>query len=237
MGIQSQGALLYKSSEINLDNIVYLIEQRHAERRRQLMTPRVRPTVTMDASLLGYKQLGTSLHPSDGVYLICNALANRSVDVIIVCDPPTRHHSKRAHHQRVGRKEKDRLQLMLYRMELSCAGDNPEEIQRITDEIRKLERAESQTCLPSNFLSRLKELVSKYESHGKGEIMINIAPFQADPSIADVAVRGGCEAIFSGDSDFAMYVGPGGRRQSKYKAIHYLVLHRGHRTNSCCKGD
>ena len=52
---------------------------------------------------------------------------------------------------------------------------------------------------------QLEELVLKYESHGKGEISISIAPFQADPSIADVAIRGVCEAIFSGDSDFAMY--------------------------------
>ena len=39
---------------------------------------------------------------------------------------------------------------------------------------------------------------------------MDIAPFQADPSIADVAIRGECEAILSGDSDFSMYVGPGG---------------------------
>ncbi len=34
--------------------------------------------------------------------------------------------------------------------------------------------------------------------------------FQANPSIAYIAIEGGCEAILSGDSDFAMYVGPGG---------------------------
>ncbi len=37
-----------------------------------------------------------------------------------------------------------------------------------------------------------------------------IVPFQADPSIADAAIRGGCEAIISGNSNFAMYIGPGG---------------------------
>ncbi len=40
--------------------------------------------------------------------------------------------------------------------------------------------------------------------------MIDIAPFQGEPSIADVAIRGGCEAILSGDSDFSMYVRSGG---------------------------
>ena len=56
--------------------------------------------------------------------------------------------------------------------------------------------AESRTSLPAEA--------------GKGEITMETAPFQADPSIADVAIRGGCEAIISGDSDFAMYVGTGG---------------------------
>jgi hypothetical protein len=210
MGIQSQASLLFKSKEIEFDNIVYIIEHRHAERRRQQIISRARPTVTIDASLIGYKYLGTSLHPSDGVFFICSALANRNIDVLIMCDPPTRHHSKRAHHQRVGKKEKDRLKLMLCRLELSCAGDDAERIRQITDEIRKLEKGESRSSLPANFVSRLHELVSKYESHGKGEITAEVAPFQADPSIADIALRGGCEAILSGDSDFAMYVGPGG---------------------------
>lgn len=34
MGIQSQGALLFKSKEIVMNDIIYLLEQLHAERRR-----------------------------------------------------------------------------------------------------------------------------------------------------------------------------------------------------------
>ena len=40
-----------------------------------------------------------------------------------------------------------------------------------------------------------------------------IAPFQADPCISEVAHRGECEAIMSGDTDFVVYVGPGGPDQ------------------------
>jgi hypothetical protein len=69
---------------------------------------------------------------------------------------------------------------------------------------------ESRAFLPDSFVPRLQTLVSTYENHGKGEILVVIAPFQADPSMADVGISDGCEAIFSGDSDFAMYVGPGG---------------------------
>jgi hypothetical protein len=210
MSIQSQAALLFKSKEISLDDIVYLLEQQHAERRRSALTTRVRPKVTVDASLLAYKHLGTSLHPSDSVLIISTALANCKVDVFIICDPPTRHHSKRAHHQRVGEKETSKLQLILCRMELSRLGGDLEKAQKLTNTIQKLEKAEGRTSLPSNFISKLEEAVSKYDTRGRGEISLDIAPFQADPSIADVAIRGGCEAILSGDSDFSMYVGPGG---------------------------
>jgi hypothetical protein len=211
MGIQSQAALLFKSKEVSLDDIVYLLEQHHAERKRSALTTRVRPKVTVDASLIAYKHLGTSLHPSDSVFVISAALAKRNVDVYIICDPPTRHHSKRAHHQRVGKKEISKLQLMLCRMELSRSGGDLEKAQKLTNTIQeRLEKAESRASLPSNFISKLEEAVSKYNTQGRGEISMDIAPFQADPSIADVAIRGECKAILSGDSDFSMYVGPGG---------------------------
>ena len=92
MGIQGQAALLFKSKVIGLDDIVYVIEQLHAERRRSQYTIRARPKVTVDSSLIAYKFLETNLHPSDGVIHICRALANRNIDVLIICDPPTRHH-------------------------------------------------------------------------------------------------------------------------------------------------
>ena len=59
-------------------------------------------------------------------------------------------------------------------------------------------------------MERLQELVSQYDNHRKGQIAVEIAPFKADPSIADIALRGECEVIFSSDLDFAMYVRPGG---------------------------
>jgi hypothetical protein len=49
----------------------------------------------------------------------------------------------------------------------------------------------------------------KHDPQGREEIQTFIAPFQADPSIADAIIRGRCEAIISGDSDIDMYIGPG----------------------------
>lgn len=75
---------------------------------------------------------------------------------------------------------------MLYSLDLSCAGDDVEKIRQITDSIQKLEKRESRSSLPADFASRLNDFVSKYEIHGKGEITAEVAPFQADPSIADI---------------------------------------------------
>lgn len=123
---------------------------------------------------------------------------------------------------------------MLCRLELSCAGDDAEKIRKITDEIRKLEKVESWSSLPADFVPRLQELVSKYESHGKGEITAEVAPFQADPSIADIALRGGCEAILSGDSDFAMYVGPGGPDSLSDIMVRDIKINQKQSTITCC---
>jgi hypothetical protein len=110
----------------------------------------------------------------------------------------------------VGKKEATKLDLMLCRMGLSRSSGDLEKVQKLTTKIQKLEKAESRLSLPVDFESKLEESASKYEPQGKGEILVDIAPFQADPSIANVAIRGGCEAIISGDSDFSMYVGLGG---------------------------
>jgi hypothetical protein len=107
-------------------------------------------------------------------------------------------------------------------------------VQRITDEIRKLEKRESWAFLPANFVERLQELVSQYDNNGKGQIAVEIAPFQADPSIADVALRGECEVIFSGDSDFAMYVGPGGPDNLSDIMVRDIKINTKQSTVKCC---
>ena len=92
-------------------------------------------------------------------------------------------------------------------------------------------------------LRKLERSLKKFESL-KWESVGRRSPFQADPSIADIALRGGCEAILSGDSDFAMYVGPGGpdnlsdimlRDIKINKTIYHLQLCIGYRTEGCCE--
>jgi hypothetical protein len=80
---------------------------------------------------------------------------------------------------------------MLHHMELSRVRDNYEMIGKITNEIRKLEKADGQMCHPPDFVQELQHLVLGYASQGIGEISIEISLFLADPSIANVAIEGG----------------------------------------------
>jgi hypothetical protein len=52
-------------------------------------------------------------------------------------------------------------------------------------------------CLPSDFVEELQHVVLGYASQGRGDITIEISPFQADPSIVNVAMKGGSETILS----------------------------------------
>jgi hypothetical protein len=82
----------------------------------------------------------------------------------------------------------------------------------VQKKIRSLENALKRQQLPRDFSSRLEEFVCAYSSKENGDMTIEIAPTQADPCIAGMAVAGDIDFIVSGDSDFAMYVGPSGRR-------------------------
>lgn len=66
--------------------------------------------------------------------------------------------------------------------------------------------------LPPDFIQKLKSFVATYNLEGKGDISIEVAPTQADPCLAKLAIDFKIDAIISGDSDFAMYVGPSGRK-------------------------
>ena len=124
---------------------------------------------------------------------------------------------------------------MLSQMELSCTpSKEKEKIEQLTSNIQKLGKAEGRCLLPPNFMERLQLLVAKYSSNGKGEITIEVAPFQADPSIANAALLGECEAILSGDSDYSMYVGPGGPDGLGDMMLHDIKVHQKKLTITCC---
>ena len=235
MGIQGQNYMLWTSSDVSFDNLTFLLEHRLSERQRSHLTERIRPKVVVDASLLGYKVLGSNnVHASDYVWGICTALATRNIDVLIICETK-RHHSKRASQQRIAAKERDSIELMTCRMELSCSVDT-DETKRLSDRIQSLEKRQKRG-LPTNFVERLYDLSTGYQSelYNGTCISIETAPYQADPCIADVALLGECEAIISGDSHFAMYVGPGGPDKLGDLMLRNVMYDYKNRTIVSCK--
>ena len=142
MGIWGQSTMLWQSSEVTFDNLVFLVEQRLSERQRSNLTARLRSKVIVDASLLGYKVLGGSIgvHASDYVFGIFTALAKRNIDVLIICEVK-RHHSKRASQQQIAAKEHNSIELIKCRLELSCSEDTSE-TERLSERIQRLEKSQ-----------------------------------------------------------------------------------------------
>jgi len=76
--------------------------------------------------------------------------------------------------------------------------------------LRSLESSLKRGQLSPEFSQRLEEFVDGYNSGDEGDITFEIAPTQADPCVAKMAVDGDIDFIVSGDSDFGMYFGPSG---------------------------
>ena len=156
--------------DVSCDNIVYLLNTKHEERRQLLFTKRNRPRIVVDASLLGYQALGGSIHTSNYVWQICAAFAERNIDVLIICEEK-RHHSKRASQHQIAARERAKVELMIFWLELlSLTGSAEKDANKIEDlskRIQRLEKAQQQG-LPEDFDERLYKLSSGYPSQGEG---------------------------------------------------------------------
>jgi len=96
---------------------------------------------------------------------------------------------------------------------LNNPDDSSQQAQKIEDmqkKIRGLENTLKRRQLPPDFSQSCRAFVSGYNSDKKGKIMMESALTQADPCAAKMAVDGDADFIISGDSDFAVYVGPNG---------------------------
>jgi hypothetical protein len=60
---------------------------------------------------------------------------------------------------------------------------------------------------PSDFTQKLKKLLTTTRrKNDRGKITMEVAPTQAHPCVANLAMDGDADAIISGDSDFSMFV-------------------------------
>ena len=189
------------------------IQHQHQPRQRRLKGG-------IDANLLGYKYVHdrSPFAPDSAVAHVAQAFSDSLVDIHIICDHPTeRHPSKRASCQRRANREKRAIQLITTRAHLQsllneqdASSEHATKINDAQKKLRSLENALKRQELPADFSQRLEEFVGSFESENKGNITMEVAPTQADPCLAKMAVNGDVDFFISGDSDFAVYVGPNG---------------------------
>ena len=85
---------------------------------------------------------------------------------------------------------------------------------RLNKGIRTLETKVG-TVLPSDFIAQIQELIRNNnvgldnENDNNPSIELVVAPFQADPEVARRMFAFDADCIVSGDSDYAMLLGPG----------------------------
>ena len=216
MGISSQRDITWKSKKVDFDHVVFLVKDVHRQRQQKKLTTRSRPKISIDASLLGFRFIGSTFKPSTAVKIIASSLAEKGIDVVINFDGPNRHHSKRASCARRAATDTaqiDRLNCrnMLVPLinEPNPTPDIEEQKKELSKKLRSLE-AKTDRVLPTDFVQDLKSWHQQYKPDGRGCIFAKDAPWQADPCIAKGAIDGAIDAVLSGDSDFQMYVGNGG---------------------------
>jgi len=159
----------------------------------------------------------TYMSPDVLVAMVAKCFAERGVDVILDADGPTRHHSKRAHQDRVAEKDRIQIQLMEHRSSLAQLINHPNPTNEIIAQKKKLksfiqkkEKQQRRGGLPTDFVDKIEDFVKSFRSTNGTSIVLQRSLWQADPAIAKRAIDGGIDGILSGDSDFAMYVGNGG---------------------------
>ncbi len=229
MGIQSPNSFLWRTDDIDwkvpktgganggsiveeTHPVLDVLRLVHTQRKDGGATNRDNPGVAFDANAIGYKHRSRSIL---AIREAAQAFVQKGVDVTIVFDGESRHQSKRDAINRRASRAKDQVELVELRSQLLAIGVGPnatdEDVAKadeIGSKIRRLEAASS-VGLPSNFVAQVKSQLDPIATQFSGQIKFMVAPHQADPSLARLALRREVEAIITTDSDFALYVGPG----------------------------
>ena len=232
MGITNPNSFLWRTKNINwkvqhddaanpgstaTDSypVVQLLQKLHSQRCDTGLIARAdrpNPGVAFDANAIGHK------HRSRAIQAIGEAVQSfvqKGIDVTIVFDGKYRHQSKRDAIRRRANGDKDQVQLVQLRSQLLANGEDPDatdedesNAEEIAIKIRRLESA-AVSNLPSNFAAEVQTHLQSISTQFTGKITYIGTPYQADPSLARLALNMEVEAVVTTDSDFAMYVGPG----------------------------
>ena len=204
MGVSGQDSKVsWQTTDLPFKMAIFVIEQLVGRVGQQHRTRGI-----INANLVGYKHTHnrSPFAPDGAVGQVARAFSEELIDMHIICDHPTkRDSSKRASCQQQAAAEKRELQLIISRNELqlllNTSDDSAEHAAKISNSQKKivgLENALKRQQLPSAFVDKCSKFVSGYNSYGKGKVTFEVAPTQADPCVAKMAV--------DGDVDFLSYL-------------------------------
>ena len=101
-----------------------------------------------------------------------------------------------------------RAQLQLLLNENDASAEHATKINDAQKKLRSLENTLKRGQLPPDFSQRLEKFVQGYVSGDKGNITIEVAPTQADPCIAKMAVQGDVDLSYAATRTSQFMLGP-----------------------------
>ena len=99
---------LWISKPLTVSQVVHILRELFKQKCR-LVGDRIRPAISIDASLVAITNIGRSCGPLGAVSIIAREFAAPFVDSYVVADGPIRHHSKRATIKRAGDRERAKI--------------------------------------------------------------------------------------------------------------------------------
>ena len=167
MGLQSGGKCIYKSKPISLGDLYKVLEDRRDSRLTTNDTSKRKPSLDIDANNIGFVFLSKAAGPMGSLFQVALILAEAGIDITLVADPPSRHHSKRASIKRRSNIERARLECIDLQAQLAALlqGETPPPAESIRQFERKIQskQNESMRSLPDDFAPALRHLCQQYE--------------------------------------------------------------------------
>lgn len=194
---------------------------------RQQRSDLSQPTIDLDASLIFRGSKLSVDNRMRQMMEICCQFASVGFKVVVVCDGPVRHHTKRASIQRQSEKFSNKVESYLLRVQLmgimalkKATNDMvertklEEEENFVSCDIKSIERKlqYGNVDVGQIFFAVLEEHVAKIPSNDLGTkdgcIEVIQAEYQADSVLAFRQVNKFSDVVFSSDSDLLAHCGP-----------------------------
>lgn len=236
MGVKSPSSLTYTVKNLSIKHVKQVIKDVRNESGEQTAaeedeaTKILKNRVDADINWLYYK-LGANKRKSDAARIISEFLETLALYGFIVtpiCDGEARHHSKRATTERIAKKERNKIQASIARLQLIAVSSQLRSDTTLSEEernglsarqkdlnekVRKFESsAASEGNISPTFYHDLAEELAIRNLHETNDLMgrvekVKVGQFQADPLIAMRAIRKESDIIISADTDFLVSVG------------------------------